>query len=250
MTAAHAPHHDGLDQPVAGALLRWTLALADTKHKIGICTSAWINGAPALEAAVAAAAITQDELGHARSLFALLRDFPGAPSGIGAENDLQARDLYYCPRPLNDAWSSWFDVIAVNVLLDRTLNIAVAAVRDATFAPWRARAGKILQEETFHRRFGDAWLARLAHAGARPRRLMQAAIHQFWPTAAAWFGPDDDAISALLLQQGILTASPAQMRRHWLEQVTLLLEKNALTIPPHKPDWSGWNDRHRDIQGD
>ncbi len=63
----------------AAGLLKFGMALADTKHRLGQRLSEWVNGAPALEAAVGACAMTQDELGHARSLFAMLRDFPGAP---------------------------------------------------------------------------------------------------------------------------------------------------------------------------
>lgn len=53
-------------------------SLADNKQAIGLRYAYWRNGAPALEAAVAAAAMTQDELGHARTLYPLLEDFTQA----------------------------------------------------------------------------------------------------------------------------------------------------------------------------
>jgi len=236
-----------LDGRVAAAVLQWTLALADTKHKLGIRTSEWINGSPALEAAVGASAITQDELGHARSLFAFLKEFPGAPEGIGAENDLEARDDYHCPRLLNDPWPSWLDVIAANVLVDRALNVAVEAFRDSTFAPLRGRCAKIVQEEEFHRIFGDSWLARLAGWDEEKRGKLQESLNHFWGTAVGWFGPDDDPIALTLYQQGILQATPAEMRRRWLEQVGPLLQKNGLTSPAADVDWSGWNAAYRDL---
>ena len=236
-----------LDDQVAGAVLHWTLALADTKHKLGIRTSEWINGSPALEAAVGASAMTQDELGHARSLFAFLKEFPAAPAGIGAENDLEARDDYYCPRLLNDPWPSWLDVIAANVLVDRALHVAVQAFRNSAFAPLRGRCAKILQEEEFHRIFGDIWLARLAGWDEEKRRQLQASLNHFWGTAVGWFGPDHDPVALALYEQGILHATPAEMRRRWLDQVGPLLQKNGLKPPAAAVDWSRWNATYRDL---
>lgn len=246
-TRANYQRLEELDGPVADAVLQWTLALADTKHKLGIRTSEWINGSPALEAAVGTSAMTQDELGHARSLFAFLKEFPGAPKGIGAENDLEARDDYYCPRSLNDPWPSWMDVIAANVLVDRALHVAVESFRDSTFAPLRGRCAKIVQEEEFHRIFGDTWLARLARWDEKKRGSLQASLNYFWTAAVGWFGPDDDAIVRTLYEHGILQATPADMRQRWLEQVTPLLQDNGLTPPAAEVDWSGWNAMYRDL---
>jgi phenylacetate-CoA oxygenase PaaI subunit len=217
-----------LEAAVADALLQWGLALADTKHRIGIRTSEWVNGGPALEAAVAASAMTQDELGHARSLYAILKEFPGAPPGIGAENDLLARHHYYCPSLLNEPWPSWVDVIAVNVLLDRATMIAVTAARDSAYLPFKGRTAKILQEEEFHRIFGDSWLAKLARMNGPIRGKLQASLDYFWETAVNWFGPDDDDTALMLYHNGILNTTPAQMRQQWLAEVTPLLEKQSL----------------------
>lgn len=236
-----------LDDGVASAVLRWTLSLADSKQKMGIRVSEWVNGGPALEAAVGASAITQDELGHARSLFAFLKSFPGAPEGIGAENDLQARDHYHCPRQLHIAWDSWMDVIAVNVLLDRALNIAVAAFSDSSFAPLRSRSAKIMQEERFHRIFGDSWLARLASWDESKKAQLQAKLDKHWALALAWFGPDDDAITDTLLSNGILNAGPAQMRQGWLAKVNRLMATHGLESGPSSADWSGWHPTYRDL---
>lgn len=236
-----------LDPAVAEALLQWGLCLADTKHMMGIRISEWINGTPALEAAVGAAGITQDELGHARSLFAELRQFPGAPPAIGAENDLEARDIYFNPRLLDKPWSSWLDVIGANVLLDRALSLVVAATQDSSYAPLRQRAGKILQEEQFHRVYGDSWLARLAAGDGKTRTKLQASLDRFWPTALAWFGPADDPGTKSLYEVGIVTETADTLRQRWLDTVTPLLQKHNLTVPPTELDWSRWDATYRHI---
>jgi len=238
-----------LDTALSEALLKWGLALADTKHKLGLRISEWVNGAPALEAAVGASAMTQDELGHSRSLFAMLRSFPGAPEGIGAENDLQDRDLYYNPHYLDTPWSRWLDVIAVNVLLDRALSITIEATRKSSFMPLRQRAGKILQEEHFHRIYGDSWVGRLVTHSDEKRAGFQEAVNSIWPVALAWFGPSDETEMNLLCETGILTANASQLRSTWMDQVTSLLDKHGLATPSSEIDWSNWNANHRDISG-
>jgi phenylacetate-CoA oxygenase PaaI subunit len=237
-----------LEAGLATALLSWGLCLADTKQRIGLRTSEWVNGGPALEAAVGASAITQDELGHARSLYAMLRDFPGAPDSIGAENDLEARNTYYCPRLLNEPWPSWLDVITVNILLDRAMSIAIASAEASTFGPLKGRIGKILQEEEFHRIFGDSWLAKLARMNEEMRGKLQASVNHFWNAALGWFGPDEDTIALMLHDAGILGHKPAQLRQQWLDAVTPLLHKNDLTIPAEVLNWSGWDSTFREVR--
>src|SRR5437870_12338869 len=51
-------------------------SLADNKYVLGRRYAEWCTGEPVLEVAVAAAAMAQDELGHARSFYPLLRGFP------------------------------------------------------------------------------------------------------------------------------------------------------------------------------
>ena len=50
--------------PVRQALADFILAIADTKRLLGIRYAEWCDGAPALEASVAASAMAQDELAN------------------------------------------------------------------------------------------------------------------------------------------------------------------------------------------
>ncbi len=47
--------------------------LADNKYLLGRRYAEWCSSAPTLESSVAAAAMAQDELGHARALYPVLR---------------------------------------------------------------------------------------------------------------------------------------------------------------------------------
>ena len=50
-------------------------SVADSKRLLGMRYANWILGAPELEAGIACASMAQDEWGHCRLLYALLRDF-------------------------------------------------------------------------------------------------------------------------------------------------------------------------------
>lgn len=235
-----------LDSGLAAALLAWGLALADTKYLLGRRLSEWVNGAPALEAAVGAAAMTQDELGHARSLFSMLREFPGAPVELGTETDLQRKE-FFAPAALNAPWKSWLDVVAINVLFDRALNLVFAAARGSSFGPLSQRAAKILQEEGFHRIYGDGWFARLASSPDNHRRRLQIALEKAWLLSEAWIGPEDDPVSRSLVEAGVLAAGPAELRRQWSAEVRNLLEKHDFSLEPAAREWPAWDPQRREV---
>ena len=250
MSANDAPRYttvSELEPALAEALLCWGLALADTKHRMGRRLSEWVNGAPALEAAVGAAAMTQDELGHARSLFAMLRDLPGAPAELNSETDLD-RTEFFNPTFLDTPWDSWMDVVAVNVLLDQALMFVFEAARGSQFGPLGQRAGKVLQEEEFHRVFGESWLMRLAKSNAAEK--LQASIDRAWPVALAWFGPDEDVATGALVKAGILKLSPLELRERWSSRVNALLQKAGLRVPDTQVDWSKWDVTRREVRSE
>jgi ring-1,2-phenylacetyl-CoA epoxidase subunit PaaC len=237
--------HD-LDPKLAASLLSWGMALADSKYFLGRRLSEWVNGAPTLEAAVGAAAMTQDELGHARSLYAMVREFPDAPNELGTENDLQ-RAAYFAPAALMQPWDSWTDVVAVNVLFDRALSLVFAAASESSFGPLKQRAAKVLQEEHFHRIFGDTWLARLADSDEKTKNKLRGGLEKAWSLAEAWIGPGDDSVTNPLVEANVLTVSPKRLRLDWTESGGSLLAKLDLNIEPPQIGWSRWDPRRREV---
>ncbi len=227
------------------AVLHWILSVADTKHRIGMQNSHWVTGTPALEAAVGSAAITQDELGHARSLYGLLRNYPDVPEGVGAENDLEAREIYYAPVALTSRWQSWLQVIAINVMLDSALQVAIAQTAGSSFQPLAGRTAKILQEERFHRVFGNSWVTRLVSGGEGTKLQLQQQLNWAWQIATGWIGPDDDPVTERLVEEGVLVGGTAVMRQQWLAEIEPILTTNGLTMPDEVVDWSNWDSRFR-----
>jgi 1,2-phenylacetyl-CoA epoxidase catalytic subunit len=139
------------------------------------------------------------------------------------------------------------DVIAANVLLDRALQLAVASTRTSRYGPLQTRSAKVLQEESYHRIFGDSWLARIAARQDKVTGKLQDALDKFWGTAVAWIGPNDDPITNQLVAADILNSTSAELRQRWLDDVTALLEQHGFTVPDGMPDWAQWHSEHRDV---
>jgi ring-1,2-phenylacetyl-CoA epoxidase subunit PaaC len=161
-------------------------SLADNKAALGRRYAQWGVSARTLESAVAAAAMAQDEMGHARSTYPVLKAL-GADAG---DEGLDGRG--HRLALLDDELPDWAAFIAANLLVDGVLTTFVAACVDSTVEPMAARAKKILQEEGSHRVHAEAWAKRICHAGGPERDLLVTRLRETWEQAARWTGPDDD----------------------------------------------------------
>jgi len=227
-------------------------SLADNKQAIGRRYAYWSNGAPALEAAVAAAAMTQDELGHARTLYPLLENFTQADAEPG-QIDPQTRTLHYHLAYLDDDFRGWSDFVATNFLLDTALTTFFEAAQNSTYEPLRQRARKIVQEERIHEMHADGWVRRLARAGGAVRAALVASLERLWDETLCWFGPGDDPTMQRLYQEGIIDATPDELRGRFLDKIMPTLSSLELVVPasfnasskywkPNKPlPWQKWD---------
>jgi 1,2-phenylacetyl-CoA epoxidase catalytic subunit len=209
-------------------------SLADNKAALGRRYADWAVSAPTLESAVAAAAMAQDELGHARSTFPLLKQ-------LGSEQEHEGdRHLALLDTELPD----WIAFVAANLLVDGMLTTFVAACRQSTFEPLAARARKILQEEGSHRVHAEAWGKRLwrgAHRDPLVRRL-----EATWDEAARWPGPDDDPGFAAALDAGLIAEGPAAQRERVRAWAVELAGGQGVELTLREPeDWSRWDATRR-----
>jgi 1,2-phenylacetyl-CoA epoxidase catalytic subunit len=197
-------------------------SLADNKCALGRRYGEWAVSAPTIESAVAAAAMAQDELGHARSTYPVL-----AKLGVTREED-----TLYSGFPL--------------AVIDGILTTFVASAPQSSIEPLAQRARKILQEEGAHRRHAEAWTRRILDAGGADRELLLARIGEMWADAARWPGPDDDAGFGEAVRRGMVSEGPAAVRdrvRRWL---TALLREHGVEMTLNEPsDWAGWDPEHR-----
>jgi phenylacetate-CoA oxygenase PaaI subunit len=203
------------------ALFAILSSLADNKQVIGRRYAYWCNGAPALEAAVAAAAMAQDELGHARTLYPLLEDFLQADP---IQVEPMTRTLHYQLMTLDQDFASWSDFVATNFLVDTALTTFFEAAQHSSYEPLRQRARKMIQEERLHFLHAVGWVRRLAGAGGAVRAALVASLQRYWDETLCWFGPTDDASMRHLLRDGIIDATPAELRSRYLHKIMPVLE--------------------------
>lgn len=197
--------------------------LADNKYLLGRGLAEWTNRAPALEAAVAAAAMTQDELGHARSLYATLSSTPDVPEAY--LNEERRAQLLGAPI-LEQPFQHWTDFVAAVGLFDRAMTLVFEAMHNSGYEPLRQRAAKIVQEEWFHRKYGEGWLKQLARQ-PKTRKAMQDAVNQFWQPTADWLAViQEDSIA-----ESVLTENVQALRQRWINETEALLSKCGLTTP-------------------
>jgi phenylacetate-CoA oxygenase PaaI subunit len=205
-------------------------SLADNKQAIGRRYAYWCNGAPALEAAVAAAAMTQDELGHARTLYPLLEDFTQAEEDP-RQIEPMTRTLHYHLATLDQDFSGWCDFVATNFLVDTALTTFFIAAQQASYEPLRQRARKVVQEERMHFVHAEGWVRRLAQTGGAVRKTLHASLQHFWEETLCWFGPPDDLPMQQLRQEEVIDASPDQLRSRYLQKVMPVLTDLGIAVP-------------------
>ncbi|HLJ35573.1 MAG TPA: Phenylacetic acid catabolic protein [Ktedonobacteraceae bacterium] len=212
------------------ALFAILSSLADNKQAVGRRYAYWCNGAPALEAAVAAAAMTQDELGHARTLYPLLDNFTQAEADP-TQIEPETRTLHYALAYLDNDFAGWSDFVATNFLLDTAMTTFFEAAQNSSYEPLRQRARKIVHEERIHQMHGEGWVRRLAKAGGAVRAALVASLQRLWDETLCWFGPNDDPTMQQLYQEGILDATPDELRSRYLQKIMPILNSLDIDVP-------------------
>jgi 1,2-phenylacetyl-CoA epoxidase catalytic subunit len=210
-------------------------SLADNKSALGRRYGEWAVSAPTIESAVAAAAMAQDELGHARSTYPVL-----AKLGVErSDSGLDAGD----PLPvISSELPDWASFIAANLVVDGVLTTFVASTRDSSIEPLAQRARKILQEEGAHKVHAEAWARRIARVGGSDQELLVRRIDEMWASAARWPGPDDDPGYREAMSARMVASSPLEIRDRVRDWLAPLVAGVSLDEPA---DWSDWDERLR-----
>lgn len=233
-------------------LVDLVVALADNKHALGLRYGEWCTCGPTIEAGVAATAMAQDELGHARVLYGLLEELPGAPRR--SEHEWAAEDARTVAL-VQQPFPSWLHLIVANVLLDQALGCVLETALESRYLPLRQRARKLIEEEQFHAIHGTGWLRQLGTEGPGVRASLEKIIGEAWADTLCWFGPASGGALAPLVGIGVLKEAGEAVRHRFLTLVGPILRGAGLAGPLRSDGnrwaltetlpWSQWNESHR-----
>lgn len=202
------------------ALAELVAKLADNKYFLGRRYAEWCTAAPTLESAVAAAAMAQDEIGHARSLYPVLRDVAGASTETEPETRTQFVQADFLKRP----FESWTDFVAANFLFDTALSVLLEAGRQSSFNDLGTRARRMLEEEPLHWLHGEGWVRRLSARGPAVVSSLAGSCAGVGPDALSWF----DAAGGNVVEDEILDAGPEKLRERFRARVNPALVSAGL----------------------
>jgi phenylacetate-CoA oxygenase PaaI subunit len=212
---------------VRAALRDLILVLADSKRLLGFRYGAWILGAPELETGIACASMAQDEWGHARLMYALLKDFG---EDVDRLEHARAPHEYRSMEVLDREPDDWAGVVALNALADSALTVQLGTFRDSAYLPLRQRAEKLLAEEQYHRAHGMAWARRYGGASPEAQQRFADVALAMLPPLLAWFGPQDGR-GALLANAGICDSFPDGLREFFLVVCSPVIEAISRVRP-------------------
>jgi ring-1,2-phenylacetyl-CoA epoxidase subunit PaaC len=185
------------------------LEIADDELILGWRNSEWTGIAPFLEEDVAFSSIAQNEIGHARALYALVAEELGTTADEVAFD--RSPDDYRCAQLVELRRLDWAPTIARHYLYETADALRIEALKHSDDADVAGLAAKIDREEAYHRMHAEMWIDRLQATEEGARRLHEA-MDELWPYALGVL--DDD------------------LRPAWVEQVRARL---AVDLPEVEP---------------
>lgn len=188
-------------QPAPASVLA---RLAGAKHALGYRLAFAGLCAPAVEAAVATVAVAQEELGHARLLYASEARLRG---DAGDEEGLDVPTAPPDPALVPEL-DGWPDVLATLVTLDTAVLLWLQALAGGRHAWLRTRVERMLGEESFHREYVRGWLA-VTREHPRLRARVESTIDARRRRYGEWLH-EITAEAAPLVAAGFLETAPTQ----------------------------------------
>jgi ring-1,2-phenylacetyl-CoA epoxidase subunit PaaC len=175
------------------------LSIADDELILGWRDSEWTGIAPTLEEDVAFSSIAQNEIGHARALYAL------AAVDLQSDADTLAFDRtpndYRCAPFVELRLMDWAHTIARRYLYEEADRLRIDALRKSDDAELAGLAAKIDREEVYHRMHAEMWAARL-----RDEPRFRNAVNELWPYALGVLEPEQRAELARRVGLDVVTA--------------------------------------------
>jgi ring-1,2-phenylacetyl-CoA epoxidase subunit PaaC len=156
------------------------LEIADDELILGWRNSEWTGIAPFLEEDVAFSSIAQNEIGHARALYALAAENLATTADELAFD--RSPDEYRCAPLVELKRLDWAPTIARHYLYETADAVRIEALKGSDDAEVAGLAAKIDREEAYHRMHAEMWIDRL-HGTEEGVRRLRDAVEELWPYA-------------------------------------------------------------------
>lgn len=237
--AAEVAGPNELDAEQRRVLAGWLVAMSDTKHVLGLRYAEWCTGAPELEADIAASAMAQFELGHARVLRGVLAGLPEDPRDERRDTD---PSTWCSVASLDRPFQDWTELVVCNALVDTLLTVNLRSAVDGAYRPLTQRLRKVLAEEEYHGVHAAAWIARLAAGPEATVARLGEVVDRVWADCRVWFGPESGNGLDELHRAGVLADDAAGLRDRFVQAVEPVFERASLPLPRwQEVDWSDWS---------
>ncbi|MPY94286.1 MAG: phenylacetate-CoA oxygenase subunit PaaC [Acidimicrobiia bacterium] len=206
-----------MSAPLPPAARDVLLGLADDEICLGHWYATWMGLGPFLEEDLATTSIGQDELGHARALYALVE--PGGDVDALAYG--RAASGYRSSWLAELAIERWEDLFARHLLYDEAEAVRWEALVGSSVPGLGAVAERALHEEVYHTRHARSLFSRLMAGGPEGRARVSAALERVLPLAVGLFEPTEGDEAAVA--EGAVAAPAAEQGAEWRRRVERLL---------------------------
>ena len=237
--SARTPWETPLEE---GALIDYTLHLADNSLILGQRNAEWCGHGPVLEQDIAITNISLDLIGQARNFY----QYAAQLKGDGSTEDTLAylrkeREFKNCllvEQPDND----WAQTLLRQFLFSQYQYVLFQQMQQGKDEQLAAIAAKSLKEVTYHLRWSSEWVIRLGDGTEESHNRMMKAIDELWRYTGELFIPADYE-----KESGIdLTV----IKEAWLGKVKVILAEAGLPVPEKTFMQSGGKDgRHTEHLG-
>lgn len=176
-----------MDNQLKTALAARLTAMADDELILSHRNAEWTGHAPLLEEDIALANLAQDELGHATTIYGLVKEITGdSPDKLAFFRDAAAfRNVQMVELPKGD----WAFTMLRQYLFDVYEHVLYEALLKSSYQPLANVVAKFRGEELYHLRHSHLWVERLGLGTAESQWRMQSALDQLWPFTAQLFQP-------------------------------------------------------------
>ena len=211
-------------------LISRLLAFADDELILAHRNSEWVGHAPILEEDIALANITQDELGHAKLFYDLIKELNNSdPDQLVYQRDAKHyRSTQMVELPKGD----WAFTMIRQFLFDAYEVLLYQGLSKSSYQPLADATNKMLREDKFHLQHSKLWLERLGLGSKEANLRSQKALNELWSYVFQLFDMTEE--DETLAQEGLMP-NLTELKHNWLALVIPEIEDAELHIPDSEP---------------